>query len=78
MRAVGYQGSGTELHTLTEHREGNGWTLVNSPSPSVGSTELLAVDGTGADSVWAVGYSVHGTDYRTRVQYWNGTAWASV
>ncbi len=44
------------LRTLTEHWDGHGWTLVDSPDVGSGYNSLLGTAATN-EAVWAVGYS---------------------
>jgi hypothetical protein len=65
--------------TLTEHWDGNAWTIVASPSSVLGGENVLAsVTCLSPSSCWAVGYSNNGIVYQTLIEQWNGTAWAIV
>jgi hypothetical protein len=78
--AVGEYDDGTAIRTLTEHWDGTAWTQVPSPNVS-GSTvnALVAVRGTSATNVWAVG-SYHNSNNvsQTLILHWNGSAWKVV
>ncbi len=82
--AVGtYLASNTTISknkTLILRRSGAGWTVVASPnpSPSPGGSFLQGVSALSPSSAWAVGYygsSASGTQPRTLILHWNGTAW---
>ena len=48
----------------------------NAPFRPTGGTRLIAVSGSGATDVWAVGRTTdNGVDH-TLIVHWNGTAWA--
>src|ERR1700722_973160 len=62
--AVGFQTGGGMNVTLTEHWDGNTWTVVPSPAP--GTLSLLrSVRGTSPSDVWAVGEYFDGTVDKT-------------
>ena len=77
--AVGFQsGSGVDA-TLTEHWNGNTWTVV--PSPALGSdSRLRSVRGTSASDVWAVGNYLDDTanKFETLILHWDGNTWTQV
>jgi hypothetical protein len=66
--------------TLIQRRSGGVWRTV--PSPNVTSdNHLEAVDATGPNDAWAVGWgntSPFGGTALAIVQHWNGSAWSSV
>jgi hypothetical protein len=71
--------------SLIEHWNGTAWRQVASPSPGGDSTAsvtgLTGVAATSARNAWAVGYYVSDADvslYRTLIEHWNGSAWATV
>ena len=62
--------------TLTEHYDGNAWSIV--PSPNVNNSGILfAVSCTSANDCWAVGYAAN-TIFQTLVEHWDGSAWSVV
>jgi len=70
--AVGTQDG--ELHTLTEHFNGQSWSVVPSLDHRTVTNILTGVSGTSADAVWAVG---SGEGLPT-AEYWDGTDWRLV
>lgn len=64
-------------HTLTQHFDGNTWSIVPSPNRRNATiSELHSVSGSSANDVWAVGSSHDGTlPSRTLIQHWDGTQW---
>lgn len=66
-------------HTLVEHWDGTQWSVVQSPSPRLGSDTLNAVTVVSPTNVWAVGYinSQSGIG-STLIEHWNGTQWRVV
>ena len=81
--AVGTTGTGLEsIRTLTEHWNGSRWTVVPSPNGNLPLNFLSAVDGSGPNDVWAVGFTWTG-DFRddrsrTMVLHWDGVRWSRV
>lgn len=58
---------GTTYLTLTEHYDGNGWSVVATPNVSGrGTNDLQAIQCLGAGNCWAIGYSF---DYPTYTQF---------
>jgi hypothetical protein len=80
--AVGYFRPGTSgpAQPLTEHWNGNGWTVVPTPVPPSSSTYLYAVGSDASGDVWAVGISVDlpvtsiGPRAHPFALQWNGNA----
>ena len=66
-------------HTLAEHFNGEGWTIVATPDGPLSSSRLTAVDSMGAGNVWAVGFSASDDPSnprsKTLVEQWNGSSW---
>src|SRR5438105_11341152 len=62
--------------TLTEHYDGNAWSIVPSPNVNNSGT-LFAVACTSASDCWAVGYAAN-TIFQTLVEHWDGNAWSVV
>lgn len=59
---------------------GTGWSVFSSPNPTTNSNSLQAVAAISTNKVWAVGYSVYGTQKnnvvkRTLIEQFNGTNW---
>jgi hypothetical protein len=84
--AVGYSRSGnsqTPAQPLTEHWNGNGWTVVPTPGGPNQSTGLYAVGADAANDIWAVGISLvsppglSGQRASAWVLHWNGSSWSS-
>ena len=78
--AVGEYNDGTAFRTLTVHWDGSAWTQVPSPNVSGSSVDsLVAVRGTSATNVWAVGsYKNSNNVSQTLILHWNGSAWKVV
>jgi hypothetical protein len=75
--AVGSDASGSSsAQTLMEHWNGKSWKVVKSPDVGALTNALIAVRGTSARDIWAVGYTVAGyPKTRTLVLHYNGTSW---
>src|SRR5215468_515050 len=77
--AVGFESGNGVSATLIEHWNGLAWTVVPSPSPGVGSLDLLrGVRAVSAKNIWAVGSYFDGTADRTLILHWNGTKWRTM
>jgi hypothetical protein len=79
--AVGEVSDGTAARTLTEHRTGAAWTVVASPDPLTGATDIDTLAGataTSASNAWAVGTYTHGAPGKTLIAAWNGGSWKLV
>jgi hypothetical protein len=61
---------------LILHWTGDAWRQVAAPDTGPQPTHLTGISGTGADDVWAVGYtgSLDG-DEQPVVEHWDGQAW---
>jgi hypothetical protein len=75
--------SSGQTRTLTQHWDGEAWTIV--PSPNVGSGGISVLEAAEANSstdTWAVGYfTVEGSGEgtaRTLVEHWDGGEWKVV
>jgi hypothetical protein len=71
---------GRSDHTLIEHSNGSGFSIVRSPSRAGRSNVLEDVAGVASDDAWAVGHS-DVTDFvgaLTLAEHWNGTRWSIV
>lgn len=51
------------------------WHLVASPNIGAGHNDLSSVAATSAGNAWTVGSYFDGTNWRTLILHWNGTAW---
>ena len=81
--AVGYFTTNGTRHTLTLHWNGANWSVAPSPDAlPAGNNVINVLSGVTAiapNDVWAVGYSVSGTQsYATLTMHWNGAAWQIV
>ena len=76
--AVGVsQTSGSTIRnlTMTQHWDGNSWTIVPSPNrPQETSAWLLGVSAVASGDIWAVGFDHTGA----LAEHWNGTSWSIV
>jgi hypothetical protein len=77
--AVGWKNSGEGLQSLLLHFDGTGWTEA-APVPKVGTGDnvLTGVSVVSSDDVWASGYYVEDTQYKTLTLHYNGTTWSHV
>jgi hypothetical protein len=67
--------------TLITRWNGSSWTIVPSPSPDPWRNQLVAVDGTASNDVWAVGNigeDGYGGSVAGVVLRWNGSAWSRI
>jgi hypothetical protein len=69
--------SGSRLVTLTEHFDGQGWTVVRSPSLG-GMSQLFGVAALSGDDAWAVGVGSSTLGNVPMILHWNGRAWRLV
>jgi hypothetical protein len=83
--AVGY--AGLNFVTFSEHYDGTGWTLVDTPNVGSGPNSLGGVLALAPDNVWAVGYSTASqkpppgqfdVPTETLIEHYDGTAWSVV
>jgi hypothetical protein len=75
--AVGGVGDPEAPSTVAIQRwDGNGWTLVEAPSPGSFINELRAVDASGPSDVWAVGRTSSGFGDEPLVLHYDGETWA--
>ncbi len=64
---------------FTTHWDGSTWTSVPPNGPGGdGVHQLVGVDATSTNDVWAVGYYTRQSDEHPLVEHWNGTAWSVV
>jgi hypothetical protein len=78
--AVGtsFTASSSSRRTLAERWNGNTWTAVTTPNPSVAAgpgSALAGVSCTTASACTAVGYSYVGNTQEPLAERWNGTSW---
>ena len=77
--AVGWKNSGNGLRSLLLHYDGTGWTEGAAvPKVGTGDNVLTSISAVGNDDVWATGYYVDGTQYKTLTLHYNGTTWSHV
>lgn len=83
--AVGHfsNSDNTALFTLTEHWNGQTWSIVSSPNGLNGSgttNNLVAVADLSPTNAWAVGSSNNENNGNTQplIEHWNGSAWSIV
>ena len=77
--AVGWKNSGNGLRSLVLHYNGTGWTQgAGVPKVGTGDNVLTDVSVVSNDDVWATGYYVDGTQYKTLTLHYNGTTWTHV
>jgi len=77
--AVGdQQASNGVFHTLIEHWDGKGWSLVPSPNPGTSGDHLWGVAQAGPDNVWAVGQRNGQHSDAPLVEHWDGAHWTVV
>jgi hypothetical protein len=78
--AVGsYAGSNNYDQTLTEHWDGNAWTIIYSPNLGQYGSVLSGIAAIASDDVWAVGwYQTTGAYLQNLTMHWDGTQWSVV
>jgi len=77
--AVGWKNSGNGLRSLLLHYDGTGWKVAAGvPTLGTGDNVLTGVSVASSDDVWATGYYVEGTQYKTLTLHYNGTTWTHV
>ena len=77
--AVGWKNSGNGLRSLILHYDGTRWTEGTAvPKVGTGDNVLTSISTVGNDDVWATGYYVDGTKYKTLTLHYNGTTWSHV
>ena len=75
--AVGSSYNGSTLQPLTQHWDGQAWSVVLS-SPVADSGRLNAVAVAPAGDLWAVGFTATMTQAHTLVEHWDGQSWSVV
>ena len=77
--AVGWKNSGDGLRSLLLHYDGTAWTEVAAvPKVGTGDNVLTDISAVSSDDVWATGYYVDGTQYKTLTLHYDGTTWSQV
>jgi hypothetical protein len=77
--SVGFATINSTDQTLTEHWNGNAWSIVTSANTDSARTNyLLSISCLSASECWAVGRANNGAADQTLVERWDGTAWALV
>ncbi|MEX2422051.1 MAG: hypothetical protein WD670_09570 [Actinomycetota bacterium] len=61
-----------------QHWDGASWSAVEAPSPGTIVNELLSVDASEPNDVWAVGRTSNGSGDDPLVLHFDGTEWAEV
>jgi hypothetical protein len=74
------QGSGGVFHTLVEHFDGTGWSVVPSSNPAPKGDHLYAIDAVAPGDIWAVGQQNvgGGVPDQPLVEHWNGAHWVAL
>ena len=69
----------SQRSTLTVHYDGASWSVISSPNVANSDNRLVAVAGSGANDVWAVGRSIDATPaLHTLIEHYTGTSWSIV
>jgi hypothetical protein len=77
--AVGWKSSRTSgPQSLVLHYDGVGWNEIPAPTVGTGDNVLTSVSAVAGDDVWAAGYYIDGTQYKTLTLHYDGTAWEHV
>ena len=78
--AVGAEQDASGLwHTLTEHWDGAGWSVVNAVDAGSSGNQFYAVKALASDNVYAVGQQAGaGFPNQALVENWNGKTWSVV
>src|SRR5215217_1208817 len=77
--AVGWKNSGDGLGSLLLHYDGTRWTEgATVPKVGTGDNVLTSISAVSNDDVWATGYYIDGTQYKTLTLHYNGTTWSHV
>jgi hypothetical protein len=78
---LGVAGDGSPTGSLTEHWDGNSWSIVPSPTPvgDVGAL-LQGVSCTSSSNCWAVGAGTdqNGENLNSVTEHWDGSSWSIV
>ncbi len=75
--AAGYYfGSDNIVHTLTEHWDGQVWSIIPSPNANNNANDLVRLSAISTSDVWAVGsYTGNDNILHTLIEQWDGQAW---
>ncbi len=73
---IGIPGAPTAV--AIQRWDGTTWTAVEAPSPGTSANELLSVDASGPNDVWAVGRTSSGSGDDPLVLHFEGSAWTQV
>ena len=77
--AIGWKNSGDGLRSLLLHYDGTAWTEGAAvPKVGTGDNVLTGISVVSNDDVWATGYYVDGTQYKTLTLHYDGTTWSHV
>lgn len=79
--AAGYQkpeAGATRPEPLVGHWDGEEWTYVAMPELDEAGGQLLDIDGSAPDDLWAVGHTGFPGDATTLVFHWDGIEWSRV
>lgn len=76
--AIGYSRTTSTSQGIIEHWDGNRWSLVPSPDPTLSS--FYGITAVADNDVWAVGsyFDNNVSLYRTLIEQWDGSAWKVV
>jgi hypothetical protein len=73
---IGIPGAPTAV--AIQRWDGTTWSAAEGPSPGTTANELLAVDASGPNDVWAVGRTSSGSGDDPLVLHFDGTEWSQV
>ena len=77
--AVGWKNSGDGLQSLLLHYDGTRWAEEEAvPKPGTGDNVLTGISAVSNDDIWATGYYVDDTQYKTLTLHYDGTTWSHV
>jgi Phosphoesterase family len=66
-------------HTLTEHWDGSGWSVVEAVDAGVNGNQLYAVKALSTNNVYAVGQQAGaGFPNQALIEHWNGKSWSVI
>ena len=74
--------SQTTLQPLSEHWDGQQWSIIPAPSVGTAGTRIQGISAASANDVWMVGvYDLTVTNpnaTKTLAEHWNGTQWSVI
>jgi hypothetical protein len=78
--AVGNHSTGFDnvTKTMTEHWNGQQWSVIPSPNATKGYNFLNGVSADSTNDVWAVGASESNGPAHPLIEHWNGTQWSII